>query len=154
MCIYLEKTFEELESGNELLTLARFYVLFIREHTNHAEIIDDPNLRSALAKIMEKERTSEELTDSESEFRTWQQRSLELLTRAVALTMTGAGVSTSISSLDVAITLSNLTSGLVKELIIRERLVKQPEKETEDYFTLIFMLIQEGLKHYKEDYPT
>ncbi|MFX1466791.1 MAG: TetR/AcrR family transcriptional regulator [Promethearchaeota archaeon] len=143
----IEETLKQPDTEFEIKSLASAFNTFIREYSSYAEIIDDVFLRAALAEIIQKEQTNQQLTESEMEFRTQQMKSLGLLTQVITSTMTKIGTQTKLEPQTIAVALSNITTGLLTELIYRERLVNQSKKETEDYLLIIFEILDKGLKN-------
>ncbi|MFX1368249.1 MAG: TetR/AcrR family transcriptional regulator [Promethearchaeota archaeon] len=143
----MDKTLSQPDAVYELRSLGNAYLTFVEECPFYAEIMDSGRLSIAFNAIVEKERTSQPLTECEQELRSRQLRIERLMTDVIAQTLMNSGVQEKVDPLSVTIALSTL--GLaIREIIMRGKTGGVPEEKTREYLSVLYTIIDQGLKHY------
>jgi len=143
----MEKTLNQPDAVYELRTLGNAYLAFVEAYPFYAEIMDSGQLSTAFSKIGEKETTKQPLTESEAGLRQRQKKIERLMTDVIGQTLANSGVQKKVDPLSVTIALSTL--GLaVREIIMRGKTGGLPEEKTREYLSVLYTIIDQGLKHY------
>jgi AcrR family transcriptional regulator len=143
----MEETLTRPYAAKELRFLGDAYLAFVDQYPEHAEMMDSGQLSVAFNGIVRKENSSQSLTESETELRRHQLKIEKLMTNVVTQTMKNSGVQRKADPFAVVYALSTL--GLaIRELVMRGRTGDQPEEQTREYLSVLFNIIDQGLKHY------
>jgi AcrR family transcriptional regulator len=143
----MENTLSEPDTQYELRSLGDAYLAFATQYPKHAEMMDSGQLSLAFNGIVRKESTMQNLTESEDELRQHQLKIEKLMTDVITQTMEKSGVKGKVDSFAVVYALSTL--GLaIRELVMRGKTGEQPEEQTREYLSVLFNIIDQGLKHY------
>jgi AcrR family transcriptional regulator len=143
----MEETLTRPDAQFELRSLGDAYLAFVDQYPGHAEMMDSGQLSVAFGGIVRKERAGKSLTESENELRMHQLMIEKLMTDVVTQTMENSGVKRKADSFAVVYALSTL--GLaIRELVMRGKTGDQPEEQTREYLSVLFNIIDQGLKHY------
>ncbi|MFX1537414.1 MAG: TetR/AcrR family transcriptional regulator [Promethearchaeota archaeon] len=146
----METALNQPEVKYELLSLGEAYLIFVDKYPDHAAFFDSGRLDLVIGNIIQKEEANQPLTESEKEFRYHQLKIQELMTNVITETMKSAGIQTKLDPLSVVMVLSTLNSA-IRELIMRGKRSNQPEEKSREYLTILFNIIDKGLKHYDEE---
>ncbi|MFW9801669.1 MAG: TetR/AcrR family transcriptional regulator [Candidatus Thorarchaeota archaeon] len=135
------------ETTYELRSLGDAYLAFVDQYPDHAVIMDSGQLSVAFNVIVRKENAKQPLTESETELRQHQMAIEKLMIDVVTQTMENSGVQRKADPFAVVYALSTL--GLaIRELVMRGKTGDQPEEQTREYLSVLFNIIDQGLKHY------
>ncbi|MFW9854563.1 MAG: TetR/AcrR family transcriptional regulator [Candidatus Thorarchaeota archaeon] len=148
LCEYVEEGLNQSSPGDELLSMTTSYLNLARKQPARADIIDDVRLRQALAIIVEKESKNIRLTDDEAHFRNYQMKTLELLVSGVTLAVTRLKISglSSPKIQEIAVAMSAIIPGWIKELVRRERFTHQTPDVSESQLKLIIGFFEKGIR--------
>ncbi len=143
----MEDTLSQPDALYELRSLGDAYLAFAVKYPKHAEMMDSGQLSVAFSGIVRKESMKQSLTESEDELRQHQLKIESLMTDVIAKTMERSGVQGKVNPFAVVYALSTL--GLaIRELVMRGKTGEQPEEQTREYLSVLFNIIDQGLKHY------
>ncbi|MHA2423389.1 MAG: TetR/AcrR family transcriptional regulator [Candidatus Thorarchaeota archaeon] len=145
-----ESALEEQGLEYSIQNLYGGFLRFVRNYPQYAKIIDHALLRIVLTNILTKEQKGQKLTKSEVEFRNQQERSLNLLVKAVDGTLKGKDYGKGKTTFDLSVALSTLVGGLATEVVTREQAGAQTKKQTEQQLKLILAMLDSGLRHLEE----
>ncbi|MHA2155031.1 MAG: TetR/AcrR family transcriptional regulator [Candidatus Hodarchaeales archaeon] len=145
----METTFTESGKKQELRTMGDAYLIYVDKYPDYASLFDAGRLSLGIKKILQKEETSQSLTESEEEFRFYQLKIEKLMISVITETMNAAGVQESVDPLSVVMALSALNSA-IQELIMRGKRTNHPEGKSKEYLNVLFTIIDKGLKHYDD----
>jgi hypothetical protein len=143
----MEDTLSQPDALYELRSLGDAYLAFAVKYPKHAEMMDSGQLSVAFSGIVRKESTKQTLTQSEDELRQHQLKIEKLMTDVITQTMERSGVQGKVDPFAVVYALSTL--GLaIRELVMRGKTGEQPEEQTREHLSVLFNIIDQGLKHY------
>jgi AcrR family transcriptional regulator len=143
----MEETMKKPDEGFELRALGDAYLAFVDQYPAHAEIMDSGQLSAAFRGIIQKEKAGESMTESERELRHHQLKIEKLMTEIITQTLERSGIKGKVDPFAVVYAMSSL--GLaIRELVMRGKMGEQPEEETREYLSVLFNIIDQGLKHY------
>ena len=143
----MEDTLSRPDAVYELRSLGDAYLAFATQYPKHAGMMDSGQLSVAFSGIVRKESTKQSLTESEDELRQHQLKIEKLMTNVITQTMEKSGVQGKVDPFAVVYALSTL--GLaIRELVMRGKTNEQPEEQTREYLSVLFNIIDQGLKHY------
>ncbi|MFX1263619.1 MAG: TetR/AcrR family transcriptional regulator [Promethearchaeota archaeon] len=143
----MEETLSHPDTAYELRSLGDAYLAFVDKYPEHAEMMDSGQLSIAFNGIVRKEKAKQPLTESETELRQHQLTIEKLMTDVVTQTMENSGVQRKADPFAVVYALSTL--GLaIRELVMRGKTGDLPEEQTREYLSVLFNIIDQGLKHY------
>jgi AcrR family transcriptional regulator len=144
LCNNFEESLKIAPKGEEIITMGYGILRLARKHPYYLEVINDPRLRFAVAKIT----TSDfQPTESEQAFLTHQRKSFALLHKFVKLNMNHLDLTINEEVLDTFIhVLSSTISGLIFELVIREKTVGQSPEVSDRQLLLFSELLLDGFK--------
>lgn len=143
----MEDTMKHPRATHELRALGDAYLTFVERYPKHAEIMDSGQLSAAFSGIVLKEKTDQPLTESEQELRQHQLRIEGLMTSIITQTLERSGIPGKVDPFAVVYAMSSL--GLaIRELVMRGKMGGQPEEQTREYLSVLFNIIDQGLKHY------
>ncbi|MFX0066224.1 MAG: TetR/AcrR family transcriptional regulator [Candidatus Hermodarchaeota archaeon] len=145
----METALNQPEVKYELLSLGEAYLIFVDKYPDYAAFFDSGRLDLVIRKIIQKEELNQTLTESEKEFRYHQLKIQELMINVITETMNSTGIQTKLDPFSVVMVLSTLNSA-IRELVMRGKRSNQPEKKSREYLTILFKIIDKGLKHYDE----
>ncbi|MGY5853052.1 MAG: helix-turn-helix domain-containing protein [Candidatus Thorarchaeota archaeon] len=147
----LHQTFTEFmfrsDVTYELRTMGDAYLGFVEKYPEQASIFEQGQLSLVITRVVMKEETQEELTESESELRHHQMEIQRLMTDIITQTMKKSGVTGKVDPMSVIMALSTLSSS-IRELVMRGKRTSAPEEKTKEYLDVLFNIIDQGLKHY------
>lgn len=131
----------------ELRSLGDAYLEFVYQHPEHAALMDSGQMSIAFSEIVRKETAGKQLTESENELRQHQLEIEKLMTDVISQTMEQSGVQGKVDPFAVVYALSTL--GLsIRELVMRGKTGGNSEEQTREYLSVLFNIIDQGLKHY------
>jgi AcrR family transcriptional regulator len=143
----MNETLSRPGAPSDLRSLGDAYLSFVDQYPEHAEMMDSGQLSVAFSGIVRKERARQQLTESESVLRQHQLMIEKIMTDVVTQTMENSGVQKKADPFAVVYALSTL--GLaIRELVMRGKSGDQPEEQTREYLSVLFNIIDQGLKHY------
>jgi AcrR family transcriptional regulator len=146
----MEDTIKQPSSASELRSLGNAYLAFVDKYPEHAEIMDSGQLSAAFNGIVRKEKTGQLLTESERVLRQHQLKIEGLMTNIIAGTLERSGIPGKVDPFAVVYAMSSL--GLaIRELVMRGKMGDQPEEQTREYLSVLFNIIDQGLKHYDSE---
>jgi len=145
----LAGTLTEGNKEKDLLALGDAYLIYVKKYPNYAGLFSTGQLSLVMKKIISKESKGQSLTESEREFRGHQLKIQELMTNIITETMKKARLKTKIDPLTIVMVLSALNSAII-ELVLRGQLSGRPEGKSKEYITVLFNIIDKGLKHYDD----
>ncbi len=145
----LENMFKNPNVKRNLRVLGDAYLVFVEKYPAHAGLFDEGRLSFVITRIIQKEETSQVLTESEKEFRTHQLKIQDLMISIITDTMKDAEIKSKIDPFAVVMVLSTLNSA-IRELVMRSSRTDQPEKKAKEYLEILFNIIDKGLKHYDD----
>ncbi|MFW9903801.1 MAG: TetR/AcrR family transcriptional regulator [Candidatus Thorarchaeota archaeon] len=144
----METTLKTQSVKYELLTLGNAYLTFVEEYPDYARLFESGRMNLVIGRMITKEETNQDLTESEKEFRLHQSKIEKLMTSVITETMKNSGVQTEIDPFSVVMVLSTLGSA-INELVIRGQR-GQSEDRSREYLAVLFNIIDKGLKHYDD----
>jgi len=147
--LIMKNHLDQSEVKYELRSLGDAYLNFVEKHRGHAGLIDSGQVSVALSRILDKEEIREDLSESESELREHQLKIQELMTDVIMATMRESGVEKKVGTFSVIMALSSIGVA-IREMVMRVERGSQTEKETREYLNVLFNIIDNGLKHYKD----
>lgn len=133
----------------ELRSMGDAYIAFFKEFPDDAILFESGRLSIAIAKILKKEETNKQLTESEQGFRQYMVVLEKLMTSVITETMKMSGVQDKVDPFSVIMVLSTFAQ-TIRELILRGKMTDQPEERTKEYLSVFFNIIDQGLKHYDD----
>jgi len=143
----MRETLSHPDAAYELRSLGDAYLAFVDQYPKHAEMMDSGQLSIAFSTVVRKEKARQSLTESEHELRQHQLIIEKLMMDVVTQTMENSGVQRKADPFAVVYALSTL--GLaIRELVMRGKTGDQPEDQTREYLSVLFNIIDQGLKHY------
>ncbi|MFX1254760.1 MAG: TetR/AcrR family transcriptional regulator [Promethearchaeota archaeon] len=145
----METALNQPEVKYGLLSLGEAYLTFVDKYPDYAAFFDSGRLNLVFRKIIQKEESNQTLTESEKEFRYHQLKIQELMINVITETMNSTGIQTKLDPFSVVMVLSTLNS-TIRELVMRGKRSNQPEEKSREYLTILFNIIDKGLKHYNE----
>jgi len=140
--------FQTQGENYELLTLGNAYLTFVEEYPDYARLFESGRLSLVIGRMITKEEANQSLTESEKEFRHHQLKIEKLMTSIITETMKNSGVQTDIDPFSVVMVLSSLGSA-INELVMRGKR-SQSNDRSREYLTVLFNIIDKGLKHYDD----
>jgi AcrR family transcriptional regulator len=144
VCDNFENSLKTAPKGEEIVTMAFGLLRLARKHPFYLEVINDPKLRSAVAKIINPDYSP---TVSEQAFLTYQRKSFEFLQEFVTQNLNHLGLNINKDLVDTfSHVLSSTIPGLIFELVIREETVGQPPEVSEQQLLLFTELILDGFR--------
>ncbi|MHA2363216.1 MAG: TetR/AcrR family transcriptional regulator [Candidatus Hodarchaeales archaeon] len=144
-----EQTFTLPDVGESFQGLHIATSIFIKDHMSYAEIIDDKFLREQLALIMFQLQKNENITATQQEFITQQQRSFALFTKVIEKTIKGINpLITKKMIQKISTALTTISTGVIKESVQRIKYSNQSVNEMEEHLNIIFDIMELGLKSY------
>ncbi|MHA2095557.1 MAG: TetR/AcrR family transcriptional regulator [Candidatus Hodarchaeales archaeon] len=144
LCTSFEESLKIAPNGEEIITMGLSLLHLARKNPFYLEVINDPKLRSAVARIVTSDFPS---TESEQVFLTYQRKSFELLHEFVKLNIIYLDLNINEDVLDTFNhVLSSTMPGLIFELVIREKTVGQSQRASEDQLHLFSDLLLDGFK--------
>jgi AcrR family transcriptional regulator len=144
----METAFKTQGVSYELLTLGNAYLTFVEEYPDYARLFESGRLNIVIGRIITKEETNQNLTESEKEFRHHQSKIEKLMTSVITATIQNSGIQTEIDPFSVVMVLSTLGSA-INELVMRGKR-GQSEDRSREYLAVLFNIIDKGLKHYDD----
>jgi AcrR family transcriptional regulator len=144
----METAFKTQGVNYELLSLGNAYLTFVEEYPGYARLFESGRLNLVIGKMITKEETNQDLTESEKEFRFHQLNIEKLMTSVITETLITSGVQTEIDPFSVVMVLSTLGSA-INELVIRGKHGHSNDRSRE-YLAVLFNIIDKGLKHYDD----
>jgi AcrR family transcriptional regulator len=154
----LSKTYEQmfnslhafLESSgsfDDIRTLGNAYLSFVNEYPDQADLLDSGVCVTINQKIIEKENLSQELTESEQSFKANELKVAGLMIDVIVqfTKKTGVELTVSPSSFIKALSAVNF---MIREVIRRGKVTKQSNTEINDILSIIFTIIEQGVKNY------
>jgi AcrR family transcriptional regulator len=133
----------------ELRSMGDAYLAFFEMHPDDAILFESGRLSIVISKILKKEESSEELTESEEEFKQYMRLLEELMTSVITETMKKSGVQGKVDPFSVIMVLSTFAQ-TIRELVLRGKRSEQPDEKTREYLSVFFTIIDQGLKHYDD----
>ncbi|MFW9850380.1 MAG: TetR/AcrR family transcriptional regulator [Candidatus Thorarchaeota archaeon] len=131
----------------ELRTMGDAYLAFVESYPDQAALFDSGRIGLIIRAISEKEEKEQKLTESEKEFKENLLRVQELMTDVIVKTMRESGVEGKVEPFKVIMALSSLNTA-IRELVMRGKAGGQTEEETKENLSVLFNIIDQGLKHY------
>jgi AcrR family transcriptional regulator len=144
----MQETFQDPDSKYELLTLGYAYLSFVEDYPNYAKLFEGGRLTLVLGKIITKQEMDLPLTESEKEFRKCQSQIENLMMTVITKTLEDSGVVAKVDPFSVIMALSSLGSA-INDLVMRGK-KNQTEDKSREYITVLFNIIDKGLKHYDD----
>jgi AcrR family transcriptional regulator len=123
------------------------YLSFVEKYPGQAALFDSGRIGPAISTIIHKEDSNLQLTDSEKEFRESQLKVERLMTEIIKQTLEVSGVSEHVEPMSIIMALRSLNSA-IRELISRSRVGGYSENQIKEYLSVLFNIIDKGLKHY------
>ncbi|MFW9835069.1 MAG: TetR/AcrR family transcriptional regulator [Candidatus Thorarchaeota archaeon] len=139
----------QAEVSYELRSMGDAYLAFFNEYPDDAILFESGQLSIAISKILKREEANEALTESEQEFRHYMDAIEKLMTGVITETMKMSGVQDKVDPFAVIMVLSTFAQ-TIRELILRGKRTDRPEEKTEEYLSVFFNIIDQGLKHYDD----
>jgi AcrR family transcriptional regulator len=143
----LNQEVDGADADKGLRMMGDAYLIFVDRFPGQAALFDSGRIGPAISSIVHKEENHETLTDSEKEFRDSQLKVEKLMTDIIAQTLRVSGVSEHVETMSVIMALSSLNSA-IRELILRGRVGGVSEKQVKEYLSVLFTIIDKGLKHF------
>jgi AcrR family transcriptional regulator len=144
VCKNFEKSLKIAPRGEEIITMGFGLLRLARKHPYYLEVINDPRLRSAVAKI---NTSNLPPTESEQAFLTYQRKSFALLQEFVKQNLNHLDLKINEELVDTFNhVLSSTIPGLIFELVIREETVGQSPEVSEQQLLLFVELLLDGFK--------
>ncbi len=144
----MENTMNAQDVKYELKTLGNAYLTFVEEYPDYTGLFEAGRLNLVIGKMITKEETNQDLTESEKEFRNHQLNIEKLMINVITETLKNSGVQANIDPFSVVMALSTLGSA-INELVMRGKR-GQPEDRSREYLAVLFNIIDKGLKHYDD----
>jgi AcrR family transcriptional regulator len=144
----MENTMNAQDVEYELLILGNAYLTFVEEYPDYAGLFEAGRLNLVIGKVITKEETNQDLTESEKEFRYHQLKIEKIMISVITETLKNSGVEANIDPFSVVMALSTLGSA-INELVMRGKR-GQPEDRSREYLAVLFNILDKGLKHYDD----
>lgn len=134
----------------ELRTMGDAYLTFVERYPGKAALFDSGRIGVVIRSIFEKIDTKQKLTESEMEFKENLFEVQQLMTDVISQTMKQSGAEGKVEPFKVIMALSSLNTA-IRELVMRGISGGKAEEETKEYLSVLFNIIDQGLKHYDEN---
>ncbi|UCH05649.1 MAG: TetR/AcrR family transcriptional regulator [Candidatus Thorarchaeota archaeon] len=144
----LEDSMKQPDVAYDLRSLGDAYLTFVEEYPDEAILFEEGRLGLVIGSMIRKEETKEPLTESEEEFREHQLKIQKLMTDIISGTIKKAGVEDKVDPFSVIMVLSSLASS-IREIVMRGVRGNQTEEKTREQLSVLFNIIDSGLKHYE-----
>ncbi|MFW9800757.1 MAG: TetR/AcrR family transcriptional regulator [Candidatus Thorarchaeota archaeon] len=145
----LEDSMKQSGVAYDLRSLGDAYLTFIEEYPDEAILFEVGRLGLVIGSMIRKEESKESLTESETEFRKHQLKIQELMTDIISGTIKKAGAEGKVDPFSVIMVLSSLASS-IREIVMRGVRGDQTEEKTREQLSVLFNIIDSGLRHYKD----
>ncbi len=147
ICNNFEESLKIAPRGEEIITMGFGLLGLARKHPYYLQVINDPRLRSAVAKIITSDLPP---TESEQAFLTYQRKSFAVLQEFAKQNLKHLDLKINEEVLDTFNhVLSSTIPGLIFELVIREQTVGQLPEVSDRQLLLFSELLLDGLKQSK-----
>lgn len=133
----------------DLRSLGDAYLIFVEKYPNYAALFESGRLSLVIGKMIKKEESNNQMTESEKEFRYHQLNIERFMIKVITKTMENSGVQTSLDPFSVVMALSTLGTA-INELIMHGKRSTQTENKSKEYLEVLFNIIVKGLKHYDD----
>ncbi|MFX0107815.1 MAG: hypothetical protein ACFE7R_06010, partial [Candidatus Hodarchaeota archaeon] len=127
--------------------LGNAYLDFVEKFPEHSSFFDSGLLSPIFGRIIRKEQSDEDLTESEIEFKESANAIETIMTAVITATMEQSGVQEKADPFSVIMALSTL--GLaIRDMAIRSSSGGVSGAEAREHLAVLFNIIEQGLKHY------
>jgi len=144
-----EKYFREQGSNIRLRHTGDAHFKFITNYPGQAELLDSGRCTIISRGILEKEEKGQELTESETEYKENEAKVGMLLIEIIKKTLKKYGIEEKVSPLEVIKALASLNP-VILNIIKTGKSVGQPDKQIEQTLSVLFNIIEQGVKNYSE----
>ncbi|MFW9844407.1 MAG: TetR/AcrR family transcriptional regulator [Candidatus Thorarchaeota archaeon] len=134
---------------SNLRSMGDAYVEFYEQYPDDAILFESNRLSTVIKNIHKKETNSEDLSESELEFRVQRIAIENLMTSVIRETLRNSGIEGKVDSFSVIMVLSTFAQ-TIRELIIRGKSADNQEGKTNEYLSIFFTIIDKGLKHFDD----
>ncbi|MHA2085314.1 MAG: TetR/AcrR family transcriptional regulator [Candidatus Thorarchaeota archaeon] len=143
----LDNTMKQPGVVYDLRSLGDAYLVFVEKYPDEAGLFEVGRLSHVIGNMIKKEEKRESLTESETEFRLHQSNIERLMTEIISETIKKSGVEGKVEPFSVIMVLSSL-GGTIRDLVLQGLSGNQPKEKTREYLSVLFNIIDKGLKHY------
>ena len=140
---------EESGTTHNLRTSGDAYLTFVEKFPGQAGLVDSGRCVTINRTIIEKNEHGQTLTESELEFVENETKVGMLMTNLISITLNESGVATKVDPLRITKILSAFM-GVIRELVRRGNIGGQSRREIRETLSILFTIIEQGVKHYNE----
>ncbi|MHA1958422.1 MAG: hypothetical protein ACW968_16025 [Candidatus Thorarchaeota archaeon] len=133
----------------DLRSLGDAYLVFVEKYPDEAGLFEVGRLGHVIGDMIKKEEKGEPLTEGEREFRLHQKNIENLMTEIISETIRKSDVEDKVDPFSVIMVLSSL-GGTIRDLVLQGLSGSQPVEKTREYLSVLFNIIDKGLKHYDD----
>ncbi len=144
-----ENTMNQQGVAYDLRSLGDAYLVFVEKYPDEAGLFEVGRLGHVIGDMIKKEEKGESLTESEEEFRLHQKNIENLMTEIISETIRKSDVEGKVDPFSVIMVLSSL-GGTIRDLVLQGLSGSQPVEKTREYLSVLFNIIDKGLKHYDD----
>jgi len=148
LALILEDSMKRPHVAYDLRSLGDAYLTFVEEYPDEAILFEEGRMGLVIGSMIRKEETKEPLTESEMDFRKHQLKIQEMMTDIISGTIKKAGAEGKVDPFSVIMVLSSLASS-IREIVMRGVRGDQTKEKTREQLSVLFNIIDNGLKHYE-----
>jgi len=141
----------QLQKGSnyDIRSMGEAYLSFVNMYPHQAEFIDSGRCVTINRVIMEKEQRGEELTESEVEFRERETGLARFMADIIMHATKLSGVENEEKALRIVKSLAALNP-IIRDVVRRGKAFGQSDDEIRATLSVLFRIIEQGVKHYDE----